>query len=60
MHTPVLFGWVKRARQCNCADKYILIKLSDLIDFVYDLSDTQDGRKCLRMGFIFVVNIFAS
>ena len=24
-----------------------------MIGFVYDLSDTQDGLKCLRMGFIF-------
>ena len=24
-----------------------------MIGFVYDLSDTQDGIKCLRMGFIF-------
>ena len=23
------------------------------LGFVYDLSDTQDGLKCLRMGFIF-------
>ena len=26
--------------------------ISDLIGFVYDLSDTQDGLKCLRMVFI--------
>ena len=24
-----------------------------MIGFVYDLRDTQDGQKCLRMGFIF-------
>ena len=29
-----------------------MIKLNDLIGFVYDLSDTQDGLKCWRMGFI--------
>ena len=31
---------------------YNLIELSDLIGFGYDLSDTQDGLKCYRMGFI--------
>ena len=31
----------------------INIKLSDLIGFGYDLSDTQDGLECWRMGFIF-------
>ena len=30
-----------------------MIELSDLIGFGYDLSDTQDGLKCLRMDFIF-------
>ena len=37
----------------NGADKYNLIDLSDLIGFGYDLSDTQDGLKCWRMGIIF-------
>ena len=27
--------------------------LIDVSDFVYDLSDSQDGLKCLRMRFIF-------
>ena len=31
----------------------ILIELSDLIGFGYDLSYTQDGLKCWRMVFIF-------
>ena len=35
----------------NCADN--LIELSDLIGFGYDLSDTQDGLECWRMGIIF-------
>ena len=26
----------------NCAEKYILIELSKLVDFDYGLSDTQD------------------
>ena len=30
-----------------------MIELSDLIRFVFDLNDTQDGLKCLRMEFIF-------
>ena len=33
-----------------------MIERSDLIGFGYDLSDTQDGLKCLRMGFIFCGN----
>ena len=37
----------------NCADKYNLIELSDLIGFGYDLSDTQDGLKCWRIGVFF-------
>ena len=42
MHTIDLLGWVK-GQTLNCADKYNLIVLSDLIGFGYDLSDTQDG-----------------
>ena len=49
--TPLPSG--KNVRQLNCADKYILIELSDLIGFVHDLSGAQDGFTCLRMGFIF-------
>ena len=30
-------------RNWNCADKYTLIDLSELIVFCYDLGDTQDG-----------------
>ena len=52
MHTPGLLGWVKD-QTLNCADKYNLIELSDLIGFGFDLSDTQDGLKCWRMGIIF-------
>ena len=37
-----------------------LIELGDLIGFGYDLSDTQDGLKCWRMGFIFCFNILSS
>ena len=33
--------------------KYMLIELSDLIGFGYDLSDTQDGLKCWKIWFIF-------
>ena len=38
----------------NCEDKYIFIltELSSLIGFGYDLSDTQDGLKSWRMGFM--------
>ena len=38
----------------NCEDKYIYIlnELSSLIGFDYDLSDTQDGLKSWRMGFM--------
>ena len=30
-----------------------MIELSDFIGFGYDLSDTQDGLKCWRIGIIF-------
>ena len=30
-----------------------LVELSDLIGFGYDLSDTLDGLKCWRMGYIY-------
>ena len=52
MHTPGLWGGVKRLT-LNCADKYYLMELRDLIGFGYDLSDTQDLLKCWRMGIIF-------
>ena len=42
LHTPGLLGWVK-GQTLNCADKYNLIELNDLIGFSYDLSDTLDG-----------------
>ena len=38
MYTPGLLGWVK---------------VPDIKTIGYDLSDTQDGLKCWRMGFIF-------
>ena len=44
MHTPDLLGWV------NCADRDILIELSELIGFDYDLRDTLGVRE---LGFIF-------
>ena len=47
------FWVVYKGHTLNCADKYNLIKLSALIGFVYDLSDTQDGLKCWRKGIIF-------
>ena len=47
--TPHIF-WVGHG---SCADNYNLIELSDLIGFGYDVSDTQDGLKCWKMGFIF-------
>ena len=53
VHTADLLDWVKRVRHSNCADKYDLIELSDLIGFGYDLSDTQASLKCWIMGFIF-------
>ena len=38
----------------NYADNKIMqIELSDLLVFVYDLTDTQGGLKCWRMGYIF-------
>ena len=52
MDTPALLGWVKRSDN-ETADKYIFIELIDVIGFAYDLGDTQDGLKFLRMGFIF-------
>ena len=48
MHTPDHLGWVKYQTSTFCADKYILIELSNLVDFGYDLSDTQDGLKVLE------------
>ena len=58
MHTPGLLGLVKKS-DIDCADKYSLNELSDLIGFGYDLSDTQDGLKCWRMEVIFCGNIFS-
>ena len=49
--TPLAF-WGK-GQTLNCADKYNLIEFSDFIGFDFDLSDTQDGLKCWRMGIIF-------
>ena len=50
---PLPFGLGKKARHRNCANKHILIELSVLICFGYDLGDTQDGLRCWKMGFIF-------
>ena len=41
--TPLAFWGGLKARHGNCADKYNLIELSDLIGFGYDLNDIQDG-----------------
>ena len=51
MHIPDILGCVKRSD--IEIDKYILIKLSELVVFDYGLSDTQDGLRCLS----FRVNI---
>ena len=50
---PWPFGFGKTVTHWNCADKYNLIELSDLIGLGYDLSITQDGLKCWRMEIIF-------
>ena len=61
MHTLGLFGWVwVNFWHWNCADKYDFIELSDLIDFCYDLSDTQDGLSVGEWDLYFVVNILSS
>ena len=44
MHAPDLLGWV------NCADKFILVELCELIVLGYDLSDTQEELRCWRNG----------
>ena len=61
MHTPDILGWVKRSDIEICADKYILIELSELVVFDYGLSETQDGLRCLRNGshLYFMVNILS-
>ena len=51
MHTPDLLGCVKRSDiEIVQILKYILIELSELIFFGYDLSDTQDGPTFWRNG----------
>ena len=40
----------------NCADKYNLIELCDLIGFGYDLNDTEDGLKFWIMGIVLYKN----
>ena len=47
MHTPDLLGLVKYQTLAFCADKYILIELSNLVDFGYDLSDLGVGEMIL-------------
>ena len=39
-----------KCQTLNCADKFILVELSKLIVFGYDLDDTQDGVRCWRIG----------
>ena len=51
MHTHDILGWVKRP-DIEIVQSIILIELSDLIGFGYDLRDTQDGHKCWRTRFI--------
>ena len=46
LNSPWRRGLDKKVRRGNCADKYILIELNDLIVFGYDLSATRDGLKC--------------
>ena len=48
MHTPDLLSWVKRSDIVIV--QYILIELSDLKGFGYDLSDTQEGLGSWRNG----------
>ena len=51
MPTPDLLGLrVNKSDIENCADKFILIELSDLIGFGYDLSDTKDELRFWRNG----------
>ena len=49
--SPLAFWVGLKGQPLNCADN--LIELSDLLGFGYDLSDTQDGLDCWRMGIIF-------
>ena len=53
LHTPDLLGWLKKTVIEIVEISTILLKTSELIVFGYDLSDTQDGLRCLY----FVVNI---
>ena len=53
MHTP------DRSDIEICADKFILIELSELIGFDYGLSDTQDGLRFLRNG-IYILWLISS
>ena len=43
MHIPDILGWVKR----------LDIEIVRISIIGYDLSDTQDGLNCWRMGFTF-------
>ena len=45
---PCHFWLSKIVRHWNCANKYILIELNELVVFVYGLRDTQDKLWCLR------------
>ena len=45
MHTPDFLGWVQRSD-----NEIVQISIGDLIGFVYDRSDTQDGLKCWRIA----------
>ena len=40
----------KMIRHCNCADKYILISIDDLIGFGYDLNDRIIPKMDLGLG----------
>ena len=57
---PCPFGLGKKVRHWNCADKYILIELSDLIVFDYGLSDTQDVFKYWRNGVNYILWLTSS
>ena len=45
-HSPVILGWVKRSDNEN-------VQINILNRLFYELSDTEDGLKGWRMGFIF-------
>ena len=60
MLTPDFLSWVKRS-DIEIVPKSFLIEPSGLIGVGYNLSDTQDGLRCLeRWELYFVVIILSS